>query len=226
MEKAVIAVDGYSSTGKSSISKIIAKKLNLVHLDTGSLYRTITYYALKNCLNADGKINLELLFKDFPTIKISFKEENHELKVYLNGERMSQKIRQIKVNNNVSFIAKQPAIRSFLLSLQKNIAKKGGVIMDGRDIGTFVLPNADYKFFLTASVEERTRRRFRELQNCGIVSDEETVRDNLIRRDRIDSEREISPLKQAEDAVLIDNTFLTKEETIDLILSKIKSDKF
>ncbi|MGS0747209.1 (d)CMP kinase [Halpernia sp. GG3] len=222
MRKPVIAVDGYSSTGKSSISKIIAQKLNLVHLDTGSLYRAITYYSLKNCLNPDGKINLELLYKDFPTIKITFKEENHELKIYLNGERMSQKIRQMKVNNHVSFIAKQPKIRSFLLNLQKDIANDGGVIMDGRDIGAFVLPNADFKFFLTASIEERTKRRFRELQNSGVDTDEETVRDNLIKRDRIDSERKVSPLKQAENALLIDNTFLTKEETIDLILSKIK----
>lgn len=222
MRKPVIAVDGYSSTGKSSISKIIAQKLNLVHLDTGSLYRAITYYSLKNCLNPDGKINLELLYKDFPTIKITFKEENHELKIYLNGERMSQKIRQMKVNNHVSFIAKQPEIRSFLLNLQKDIANDGGVIMDGRDIGAFVLPDADFKFFLTASIEERTKRRFRELQNSGVDTDAETVRDNLIKRDRIDSERKVSPLKQAENALLIDNTFLTKEETIDLILSKIK----
>lgn len=222
MRKPVIAVDGFSSTGKSSISKIIAKKLNLVHLDTGSLYRAITYFALKNCLNADGKINLELLYSNFKNIKITFKEENHELKLYLNDENMSSKIRQIKVNNNVSFIAKQPEVRDFLLNLQKNIAKDGGVIVDGRDIGSFVLPDADYKFFLTASVEERTKRRFQELQNSGIETDEKLVRENLIKRDKIDSERETSPLKKAEDAILIDNTFLSKEESIDLILSKIK----
>ena len=227
MRKPVIAVDGYSSTGKSSISKIIATKLNLVHMDTGSLYRAITYYSLKNCLNPDGKINLKLLYEHFPTLKITFKEENHELVLYLNGENMSKKVRQMKVNSNVSFIAKQPEIRAFLLNIQKNIAKDGGVIMDGRDIGAFVLPNADYKFFLTASIEERGRRRFRELQNSGIETDEETVRDNLIRRDRIDSEREVSPLRRAEDAVLIDNTILTKEETIELIITQIKkSDKF
>ena len=221
MRNPVIAVDGYSSTGKSSISKIIATTLNLVHLDTGSLYRAITYFAIKNCLNKDGKINLELLYKDFKNIKITFEEENHELKLYLNGENMSQKIRQMKINNHVSFIAKQPEIRAFLLNLQKDIAKDGGVIMDGRDIGTFVLPNADYKFFLTASIEERTKRRLHELEKSGTETDENTVRENLIRRDRIDSTRETSPLMQAKDAILIDNTFLTKEETIALILSKI-----
>ena len=221
MRKPVIAVDGFSSTGKSSISKIIAKKLNLVHLDTGSLYRAITYYSLKNCLNPDGKINLESLFNNFPKINITFKEENHELRLYLNGEKMSGKIREMEVNNNVSFIAKQPEIRAFLLNLQKNIAKKGGVIMDGRDIGTFVLPDADFKFFLTANLEERTKRRFRELQNSDVKTDENLVRENLIKRDKIDSERKTSPLKQAEDAILIDNTFLTKEETIALIISHI-----
>jgi cytidylate kinase len=221
MRNPVIAVDGYSSTGKSSISKIIAKKLNLVHLDTGSLYRALTYFAIKNCLNSDGKINLELLYNDFKNIKITFEEENHELKLYLNGENMSQKIRQMKVNNHVSFIAKQPEIRAYLLNLQRDIAKNGGVIMDGRDIGTFVLPEADFKFFLTASVEERTKRRLHELQKSGVDTDENTVRENLIRRDRIDSTRETSPLRQADDAILIDNTHLSKEETIAIILSKI-----
>lgn len=221
MRKPVIAVDGYSSTGKSSISKIIAKKLNLVHLDTGSLYRAITYFALKNCLNPDGKINLKSLYDLFPTINITFEEENHELKLYLNGENLSSKIRQMKVNNHVSFIAKQPEIRAFLLNLQKNVALNGGVIMDGRDIGTSILPKADFKFFLTASIDERTKRRFRELQKNGIETEEETVRDNLVKRDKIDSERKTSPLKQAEDAILIDNTLLSKEETIAMIVSLI-----
>ena len=222
MGKSVIAVDGYSSTGKSSISKIIAKKLDLVHLDTGSMYRAVTYYALKNCKNPDGKIDLELLYKNLDKLVITFKEEENELKLYLNGEKMSQKIRQMKVNTNVSFIAKQPEIRAYLLDLQRNLAKNGGIIMDGRDIGIFVLTDADYKFFLTASVEERTRRRFRELQNSGSETDEKQVRENLIKRDKIDSERATSPLKQAEDAILIDNTSLSKEETIELILSYIK----
>ncbi|SFH97815.1 (d)CMP kinase [Halpernia frigidisoli] len=222
MRKPVIAMDGYSSTGKSSISKIIAKKLDLVHLDTGSLYRAITYYALKNCLDNDGKIDLNKLYADFHLLKITFKIQEHELKLYLNGENMSQKIRQLKVNNHVSFIAKQPEIREFLLNLQRNTAVNGGIIMDGRDIGAFVLPDADYKFFLTASIEERTKRRFRELQGMGIETDEKTVGENLIKRDKIDSEREVSPLRQAKDAVLIDNTLISKEETIDLILSKIR----
>ena len=126
------------------------------------------------------------------------------------------------MSDSVSFIAKQPELRERLVVLQRNIAEKQGVIMDGRDIGTVVLPNADYKFFLTASADERARRRFLELQSLGIETTIEEVKQNLIERDRIDSEREISPLKQAEDAILIDNTNLNKEETIDLILSYIK----
>ena len=126
------------------------------------------------------------------------------------------------MSDNVSFIAKHPEVRARLVVLQRDIAEKQGVIMDGRDIGTVVLPNADYKFFLTASADERARRRFLELQSLGIETTIEEVKQNLIERDRIDSEREISPLKQAEDAILIDNTNLNKEETIDLILSYIK----
>ena len=133
-----------------------------------------------------------------------------------------EKIRTTEVSDNVSFIAKQPEVRERLVVLQRDIAEKQGVIMDGRDIGTVVLPNADYKFFLTASADERARRRFLELQSLGIETTIEEVKQNLIERDRIDSEREISPLKQAEDAILIDNTNLNKEETIDLILSYIK----
>lgn len=224
MRNPVIAVDGYSSTGKSSISKIIAKELSLIHLDTGSLYRAITYYALKNCLNAAGQIDLPCLIEQLHLINITFKEENHELKLYLNGDNMSQKIRQIKVNNNVSFIAKQPEIRAFLLNLQIDIAENGGIIMDGRDIGTSILPNADFKFFLTASIAERTKRRFNELKNLGIDTEIDSVRENLLKRDKIDSERITSPLRQADDAILIDNTDLTKEQTINLILSKIKTD--
>ena len=133
-----------------------------------------------------------------------------------------EEIRTTEVSDNVSFIAKQPEVRERLVVLQRDIAEKQGVIMDGRDIGTVVLPNADYKFFLTASADERARRRFLELQSLGIETTIEEVKQNLIERDRIDSEREISPLKQAEDAILIDNTNLNKEETIDLILSYIK----
>lgn len=219
----MIAIDGFSSTGKSSISKIIAEKLGIVHLDTGALYRGITWFALQNCLNEDKTIDLQQLFDSFSLIELEFKNDNGELVLFLNHINISKEIRSNEVSNNVSLIAKQKEVRNFLLQSQRNLAEKGGIIMDGRDIGTVVLPNADFKFFLTASIEERTKRRYQELLSLGIEVDEHQVRENLIARDKIDSEREIAPLKQADDAIVIDNTMLTKKETIESILTHLKN---
>ena len=218
----VIAIDGFSSTGKSSISKVVADTLGLIHIDTGAMYRAITLFGLRNFKDEKQEIDLSKLLQNLNEISLEFKENSGKLEIYLNGENVSKEIRTTEVSDNVSFIAKQPEVREHLVVLQRDIAEKQGVIMDGRDIGTMVLPNADYKFFLTASADERARRRFLELQSLGIETTIEEVKQNLIERDRIDSEREISPLKQAEDAILIDNTNLNKEETIDLILSYIK----
>ena len=218
----VIAIDGFSSTGKSSISKVVADTLGLIHIDTGAMYRAITLFGLRNFKNKKQEIDLSKLLQNLNEISLEFRENSGKLEIYLNGENVSKEIRTTEVSDNVSFIAKQPEVRERLVVLQRDIAEKQGVIMDGRDIGTVVLPNADYKFFLTASADERARRRFLELQSLGIETTIEEVKQNLIERDRIDSEREISPLKQAEDAILIDNTNLNKEETIDLILSYIK----
>jgi cytidylate kinase len=146
--------------------------------------------------------------------------------LYLNNIDISKEIRASEISNKVSDVAKQPEVRDFLLDTQRNIAKKGGVIMDGRDIGTVVLPNADIKFFLTASIEERTKRRFQELISLGLAADEEEVKENLMTRDKIDSEREVAPLKQAEDAILIDNSNFTKKQTIEIMLSYIDKLKF
>ncbi|MFZ4928346.1 (d)CMP kinase [Chryseobacterium sp. Mn2064] len=222
MKKPVIAIDGYSSTGKSSISKIIADKLGLIHMDTGALYRGVTWYALQHCVNEDGEIDLNTLFSSFDQIHLEFKNNDGTLILFLNNTDISKEIRTNIVSDNVSLVAKQKEVRDFLLQSQRSLAEKGGVIMDGRDIGTVVLPNADYKFFLTASINERTNRRFLELKSLGMEADKEQVKQNLIERDKIDSEREIAPLKQADDAIVIDNSELTKEETIDLILSHIE----
>ena len=218
----VIAIDGFSSTGKSSISKVVADTLGLIHIDTGAMYRAITLFGLRNFKNKKQEIDLSKLLQNLNEISLEFRENSGKLEIYLNGENVSKEIRTTEVSDNVSLIAKHPEVRARLVVLQRDIAEKQGVIMDGRDIGTVVLPNADYKFFLTASADERARRRFLELQSLGIETTIEEVKQNLIERDRIDSEREISPLKQAEDAILIDNTNLNKEETIDLILSYIK----
>ena len=218
----VIAIDGFSSTGKSSISKVVADTLGLIHVDTGAMYRAITLFGLRNFKDEKQEIDLSKLLQNLNEISLEFRENSGKLEIYLNGENVSKEIRTTEVSDNVSFIAKQPEVRERLVVLQRDIAEKQGVIMDGRDIGTVVLPNADYKFFLTASADERARRRFLELQSLGIETTIEKVKQNLIERDRIDSERETSPLKQAEDSILIDNTNLNKEETIDLILSYIK----
>ena len=221
-KKPVIAIDGFSSTGKSSISRKIAKKLDLIHIDTGALYRGITFFALENCLNDQQEIDIKSLFSKLNEIHLEFRPNHQVLELYLNGKNINKEIRELRVSNNVSIVAKQPEIRDFLLDFQRNLAAKGGVIMDGRDIGTVILPNADFKFFVTASPEERARRRHLELQNAGTEASYEEVFQNLITRDKIDSERDVAPLKQADDAILIDNTFLNKEETIALILSYIE----
>ncbi len=222
MRKPVIALDGYSSTGKSSISKIIAQKLGLVHMDTGALYRGVTYFALQHCAYAEGEIELNCVFSKLKEISLDFRQVGNELELFLNGNNISAEIRSNEVSANVSLIAAQKEVRDFLLGTQRSMAENGGVILDGRDIGTVVFPDADYKFFLTASIEERTNRRFMELQSLGIVTSMAQVQENLMKRDKIDSERKVAPLRQASDAILIDNTFLTKIGTIDLIMSYIK----
>jgi cytidylate kinase len=221
-KKPVIAIDGFSSTGKSSISRKIAKKLDLIHIDTGALYRGVTFFALENCLNDQQEIDIKSLFSKLNDIHLEFRPNHQVLELYLNGKNINKEIRELRVSNNVSIVAKQPEIRDFLLDFQRNLATKGGVIMDGRDIGTVILPNADFKFFVTASPVERARRRHLQLQNAGTEASYEEVFQNLITRDKIDSERDVAPLKQADDAILIDNTFLNKEETIALILSYIE----
>ncbi len=220
MRKPNIAIDGYSSTGKSSISKVIAEKLGLIHLDTGALYRGITYYGLQHC-NQDGAVDMECLIDKLPEIILEFRKADNELVLFLNGVEISHEIREPRIANEVSKVAKEPAVREFLLSSQRSMAANGGVIMDGRDIGSVVLPDADYKFFLTAAVEERTSRRLNELLQSGIETTREEVMQNLMLRDKIDSERAVAPLTQAADAILVDNTHMDKRQTIDYILSFI-----
>lgn len=221
MRKPIIAIDGYSSTGKSSISKEIAKRLDIIHLDTGALYRGITFFALENCVK-DGVIDFENLFSRFTEVHLEFHKKENSLVLYLNGRDISTEIRTQRISDNVSQIAKQSEVREFLLHTQREIARTGGVILDGRDIGSVVLPDADYKFFLTASMDKRTERRYKELKEMGMETSMKEVRENLLTRDKIDSEREIAPLIQPEDAILINNSDIDKEQTIELILSYIK----
>lgn len=217
MRKPIIAIDGFSSTGKSSISKAIAEKLGFVHIDTGALYRGVTYFALENYFDGDHTIDLQLLIRNLSKINLEFRKENGSLILYLNGKNIDAEIRETRISDYVSLIAKQKEVRDYLLEMQKSFGVNGGIIVDGRDIATVVFPDADFKFFLTASNEERAKRRYLELTEAGIQVKYEDVLENLIKRDKIDSTREIAPLKMAEDAILIDNTNLTKQETIDAI---------
>ncbi|MDR7869982.1 MAG: (d)CMP kinase [Tissierellaceae bacterium] len=208
-----IAIDGPSASGKSTIAQSVSKKLNIEYIDTGAMYRAITYKVLKNNidpLNEQSIINV-LKITDIDFINNS---------IYLDGIKVDNEIRENIVSNNVSYIAKIKEVREELVRYQRNMAKSKSVIMDGRDIGTVVLPNADYKFFLTASVEERASRRYKELLDRGEkhISLDSIIID-IVKRDEIDSNREISPLVQAKDAYLLDTTNKSIDESVDYIIS-------
>jgi len=219
-KKLVIAIDGFSSTGKSSISKILANRLNIIHVDTGALYRGITLFAIENCLRK-GVLDTNFLIENLDKINLEFRDVNGNLNIYLNDRNINSDIRNPNVSNLVSEVSSLAEVRNFLLSTQRQIAKKGGVIMDGRDIGSVVLPDANYKFFLTASLNERSIRRHKELIESGIEQSLEDVKENLYKRDNMDSQRVVAPLIQSPDAILIDNTNINREQTVDLILSYI-----
>lgn len=210
----IIAIDGYSSTGKSSYAKMLAKKFGWKHIDTGAMYRAVTLYGIQFFWE-DQNINISKLELHLNDIHINFKfnPNFYSNDTYLNGAKVENEIRNMKVSEWVSSIAERSAIRKFLVEQQRKIGENGGIVMDGRDIGTVVFPNADLKFFITASVEERAKRRFLELHKKDKSLTIEKVTKNLQKRDYIDENRKDSPLIMASDAFLIDNTYLTQEET-------------
>ena len=214
MKNLVIAVDGPAGAGKSTIAKIIADKLNINYIDTGAMYRAITYKCLQNNIdinNEEDVINIE------KQCDIDFKDNN----IYLNGNILKDEIRTMDVSNNVSNVAKIKEVRYLMVDIQRNIGKMSSVILDGRDIGSYVFPNADYKFFLIATPEERGNRRYKELINKGYdVNLEEIIKD-IIKRDEIDSNREFAQLVKAEDAIEIDTTGKNIDEVVNSVLSKI-----
>ena len=220
----IIAIDGHSSTGKSTLAKQIAKALNYIYIDTGAMYRAITYYALKNNLISESHFDKEQLIKDLDNIKISFKynPEKGFAEVYLNGKNIEKYIRQMAVSNFVSEIAKVPEIRKKLVAQQRAIGQKKGIVMDGRDIGSVVFPDAELKIFMTASPEIRAQRRFKELIEKGDNVEFKAVLQNVIKRDKIDSERAASPLIITDDAVKIDNSNLSREEQFEKVLNLAK----
>nr|WP_276938437.1 (d)CMP kinase [Helcococcus sueciensis] len=208
-----IAIDGPSGAGKSTIAKKLAEKIKFNYLDTGAMYRTYTYYYLKNNLD----INDEKVINDnIKNINISIKDS----KFYLDGEDVSEIIRGKDVTNNVSLVSSYKKIRENLVEMQRNIAKNSNIILDGRDIGSHVLKNADMKFFLTAKAEERARRRLEQSDNPNLSF--ESVLNDIIRRDEFDSNRKITPLIKADDAILIDSTNLSIEEVIKLMINYLE----
>ena len=218
MKKIQVAIDGPASAGKSTVAKIVAKKLHFIYCDTGAMYRSVTFAALKNHVKLDDDQALKELLK---TIEIRFVPAEPEQRVFVNDEEVTQAIRTPEITNNVSLVSAQPSVRAELTKRQQEIAEAGGIVMDGRDIGTTVLPNAKVKIFLVASVHERAVRRFKENQTKGIDTPLDVLEKEIEERDYKDSHREISPLTQAKDAVLVDTTSLTINQVVDKILEII-----
>lgn len=212
MKKITIAIDGYSSCGKSTMAKDLAKEIGYVYVDTGAMYRSVTLYALRNKLfDAEGNVKVDELEKKMSEIHISFKfnEATGRPDCYLNGELVEKEIRSLEVSSHVSTIAAIPFVREALVTQQKKMGEDKGIVMDGRDIGTTVFPDAELKIFVTASSQVRAQRRYDELQEKGMPADFEDILKNVEERDYIDTHRETSPLRQAEDAIVLDNSQLT-----------------
>ena len=221
MRKIIITIDGWSSCGKSTLAKQLAKTLHYVYIDSGAMYRAITLYFLRNMVDwtkekqvTDALKNIELAF--IPN------EKSGEAEIYLNGENVEYLIRDLIIAEKVSAVATIKAVRTFAVAQQRKMGEKKGIVMDGRDIGTVVFPKAELKIFMTADNAIRVERRFRELyaKNPNITIEE--VKNNLEMRDYIDSHREISPLKKAEDAVVLDNSYITPEQQLELALGFVK----
>ena len=218
MGKITIAIDGFSSTGKSTIAKQLAAALGYVYVDTGAMYRAVTLYAL-NQGYVDDNLDATSLIKDLPNIHLSFSPNSHTGRsdMFLNGENVEQEIRTMKVSQQVSKVATVKEVREKLVQMQQQMGKNKGVVMDGRDIGTVVFPNAELKLFMTASSETRAARRYKELLERGESVAYEEVLNNVKERDRIDSTREESPLQKAEDAIEFDNSDMGLEEQFERI---------
>ena len=224
MKKITIAIDGHSSCGKSTMAKDLAREVGYVYVDTGAMYRSVTLFALRNGLFEGESINTEELQKRMPEINISFKfnPETGRPDTYLNGELVEQEIRSMEISSHVSPIAAIGFVREAMVAQQQQMGRDGGVVMDGRDIGTVVFPNAELKVFVTASAEVRAQRRFDELKAKGMPADYEDILKNVQERDYIDSHREVSPLHQADDALLLDNSNMTISEQKEWLLERFK----
>ncbi len=221
--KIIIAIDGHSSCGKSTVAKEIARRLNYIFIDTGAMYRAVTLYCLRHNLINNGIVNIPELRANLDKIKVSFKfndKTNHN-DIWLNGENVEQEIRLLDVSQNVSPVAAVAEVRHLLVALQQEMGKSKGIVMDGRDIGTVVFPKAELKIFMTAQPDVRAKRRYDELTAKGEKVSYDEIKANIIERDRYDETREESPLRKADDAIILDNSYMTREEQLDWILSRI-----
>lgn len=224
MKKIVIAIDGYSSCGKSTMAKNLARRLGYVYVDTGAMYRAVTLYALRHQLfKADGEVDAASLQRAMPDIRISFQfnAQTGKPDTYLNDELVEQEIRTMQVSEKVSKIAALPFVRTALVALQQRMGVDKGIVMDGRDIGTVVFPHAELKVFVTASAEVRAQRRYDELQQKGMPARYDDILKNVQERDYIDSHREVSPLRKADDAIELDNSNLTIDEQQEWLLRQV-----
>jgi len=222
--KIIVAIDGHSSCGKSTIAKAVATKFGYIFIDSGAMYRAVTLYALRQSLVVDGEVKREELINSLSNIKIEFKYNSaqHKSDTFLNGENVEDEIRQLTVSQNVSPVATIAEVRKAMVRLQQEMGKNKGIVMDGRDIGTVVFPEAELKLFVTASAEIRAKRRFDELTAKGEPVSYTEILQNVQERDHIDSTRDVSPLRRADDALILDNTNMTREEQLVWAISKVE----
>ncbi|MBR2452046.1 MAG: (d)CMP kinase [Rikenellaceae bacterium] len=218
--KLTIAVDGFSSCGKSTFAKKIAAQMGYVFIDTGAMYRAVTLYAIDNGIIADGILDQQQLIERLDDIEISFRYNKHRgaADIYVNGDLAEGRIRTIEVSNYVSEVSSIGEVRRKLVAMQQQMGRDGGVVLDGRDIGTVVFPNAEIKIFMTADPMVRAQRRYKELQAKGDNATLEEVYQNVVARDEADQSRAISPLRKADDAIVLDNSYMTVEEQMDFFL--------
>ncbi len=222
--KIIVAIDGHSSCGKSTIAKAVAARFGYAFIDSGAMYRAVTLFALRHQLISEGTVNEQMLIGFLPEIQIEFRynPEKQKSDTYLNGENVEDEIRQLPVSQNVSPVATIAEVRAAMVRLQQEMGKNKGIVMDGRDIGTVVFPKAELKLFVTASAEIRAQRRFDELTAKGEPVSYAEILQNVQERDRIDSTREASPLRKADDALILDNSNMTREEQLVWVIGKVE----
>ena len=227
MNKIIIAIDGYSSCGKSTMAKELAHDLGYIYVDTGAMYRCVTLYALENGMFSGKSLDSDALEQRIDEIEISFQRDEATGKAYamLNGKNVEDAIRTMSVSERVSMVAKQPYVRAKLVEQQQGMGREKGIVMDGRDIGTTVFPDAELKIFVTASAEVRAERRYKELLEKGEEADYSEILANVKERDYIDSHRAVSPLRMANDAILLDNSHMTIAEQHQWLVEKAKEAK-